>query len=321
MAFKVGVVGSGSMGRNHVRVVLAMDPKNILVAFDPTPSEFESDRVSVTTSFDEFLRNDFDYVVVASPSSTHLEIAKALAERKIPTLVEKPLALDVKEALALEAAYMESNTFCAVGHVERFSPAFTLLKKKVQEGLIGEVGQISTRRVGPYSKRIMDVGVIFDLGSHDVDLVSWIMNSNVSTFSAIGTSFLGLENEDTLLVQGKLSSGQLFSHEINWLTPRKAREVVIIGSRGMLKASSITQRVTFLANQNVPHDWVAFREMNGDSSGEAVTYGLSVREPLMAEHDAFQLELSGTETEICKLHEGVQVVRQLVEYKREVERH
>ena len=318
MSNKVGVVGSGAMGRNHVRAILSQDPKNLVIVYDPFPTEIESSRVKFVPSLEELCDSVLDYAVVATPSSSHLEISKMLAKKGIPSLIEKPLALDYSEAAKIRDSFLESGTFGAVGHVERFSPAFSLLKKKVGEGLVGEVGQISTRRVGPHSKRIRDVGVIFDLASHDVDLVLWIMDSGIDNFSAVGKSFLGLANEDTLLVNGVLTGGQFFSHEINWLTPRKAREVTVIGSGGMITASSITQQVTFYSNQNFPHDWGAFRDLTGDSAGESITYGISVREPLLAEHDAFQSELRGKMTEICTLDQGVEVTKYLNEFRRSV---
>jgi predicted dehydrogenase len=318
MPHKVGVVGSGAMGRNHVRAILSQDPENSVIVYDPFPTEIESSRVKFVPSMDELCGSGIDYSVVATPSSSHLEIATTLAESRIPSLIEKPLALDYSESVKIRDSFLGTETFGAVGHVERFSPAFSLLKQKVREGLVGEVGQISTRRVGPHSKRIRDVGVIFDLASHDVDLVLWIMGAGIEHFSAVGKSFLGLANEDTLLVNGMLTGGQFFSHEINWLTPRKAREVTVIGSGGMITASSITQQVTFYSNQNFPHDWGAFRDLTGDSAGESITYGISVREPLLAEHDAFQAGLEGKKTEICTLDEGVEVTRYLNEFKKSV---
>jgi predicted dehydrogenase len=318
MPYKVGVVGSGAMGRNHVRAVLSQDAENRVIVYDPFPTEIESSRVEFAPSLEALLASGLDYCVVATPSSSHLEIATTIAERRIPSLIEKPLALDFSEAVKIRDSFLATKTFGAVGHVERFSPAFYLLKQKVREGLVGEVGQISTRRVGPHSKRIRDVGVIFDLASHDVDLVLWIMDAGIGSFSAVGKSFLGLANEDTLLVNGILTGGQFFSHEVNWLTPRKAREVTVIGSGGMITASSITQQVTFYSNQNFPHDWGAFRDLTGDSAGESITYGISVREPLLAEHEAFQSELQGNKTEICTLDQGVEVTRYLNEFKKSV---
>jgi predicted dehydrogenase len=179
MPHKVGVVGSGAMGRNHVRAILSQDPENSVIVYDPFPTEIESSRVKFVPSMDELCGSGINYSVVATPSSSHLEIATTLAESRIPSLIEKPLALDYSEAVKIRDSFLGTETFGAVGHVERFSPAFSLLKQKVREGLVGEVGQISTRRVGPHSKRIRDVGVIFDLASHDVDLVLWIMGAGI----------------------------------------------------------------------------------------------------------------------------------------------
>jgi predicted dehydrogenase len=321
MAHKVGVIGAGSMGQNHIRVLLGMDSQNEVIAYDPATRELDSSRAHLVPSIAELVASGVDYAVVSTPSHTHFQIATQLAVSGVPTLIEKPVTLNIEDAVSLEESFRSNNTFAAVGHVERFNPAFALMREKIADGLVGEVAKISTSRTGPYSGRIQDAGVIFDLAAHDVDLVTWLTSSGIEQFSAIGKSYLGLNNEDTLLVHGRLHGGQLFSHDINWLTPRKQREVSVIGSSGMLVASSVTHQLTFYSNQDRPHDWDAFREMVGNSAGQSVSFEISVKEPLLAQHEAMQQELSGGNTQICTISEGVQIVRQLVEYKNALSAH
>jgi predicted dehydrogenase len=315
MAQKVGVIGAGSMGQNHIRVLLGMDSENEVFAYDPVARELDSPRAHFVPSIAELVASGIDYAVVATPSHTHFQLATQLAISGVPTLIEKPVTLNLADAVDLEESFRSNNTFAAVGHVERFNSAFALMREKIAEGLVGEVAKIATSRTGPYSGRIQDVGVIFDLASHDVDLVTWLTSSGIEEFSAMGKSYLGLNNEDTLLVHGRLQGGQLFSHDINWLTPRKQREVSVIGSSGMLVASSVTHQLTFYSNQDRPHDWQAFRDMVGNSAGQSVSFEISVKEPLLAQHQAMQNELRGLDTQICTISEGVEVVKQLVDYK------
>jgi predicted dehydrogenase len=321
MAHKVGVIGAGSMGQNHIRVLLGMDLENEVIAYDPVSRELDSPRAHFVPSIAELVASGIDYAVVSTPSHTHFDLASQLAISRIPTLIEKPVTLNLEDALSLEETFRSNNTFAAVGHIERFNSAFALMKEKIADGLVGEVAKISTSRTGPYSRRIQDVGVVFDLASHDVDLVTWITSSAIERFSAMGKSYLGLNNEDTLLVHGRLQGGQLFSHDINWLTPRKRRDVSVIGSSGMLVASSVTHQLTFYSNQDRPHDWDAFRDMVGNSAGQSVSFEISVREPLLAQHEAMQKELQGLDTQICTISEGVKIVKQLVEYKNALSAH
>jgi len=321
MAHKVGVIGAGSMGQNHIRVLLGMDLENEVVVYDPVATELDSPRAHLVNSVHELLASSIDYAVVATPSVTHFHLGSQLASSNVPALIEKPVTLDLGDAIALEKAFRSNNTFAAVGHVERFNSAFALMREKISSGLVGKVAKVSTSRTGPFSRRIQDVGVIFDLASHDVDLVTWLTSSAIAEFSAIGSSYLGLQNEDTLLVHGRLKDGQLFSHDINWLTPRKKREVSVIGSSGMLVASSVTHQLTFYSNQDRPHDWEAFRDMVGNSAGQSVSFEVSVKEPLLAQHEAMQQELEGLKTQICTISEGVVIVRQLVGYRKALSAH
>jgi predicted dehydrogenase len=316
---KVAVVGSGAMGRNHIRALLGMNEENQIVVYDPKPTRIDSPRVRYLDSLEEVVACAPDYAVIATPSTSHFEIASFFAEQRLPTLIEKPLALDLSEANKLRDSFESTGTFAAVGHVERFSPAFAVMKQKINEGLVGKVAQISTKRTGPFSRRINDVGVIFDLAAHDVDLVLWLLGGKITEFSLQGRSFLGLANEDTILVHGVLDVGCFFSHEINWLTPKKTREISVLGPRGMLVASSVTQQVTFYEHQDTPHDWESFRELTGDSSGGSVTFGTSVREPLALEHEAFALGIEGTSTDICTIRQGAEVVGYLEEFKKQVD--
>jgi predicted dehydrogenase len=119
--------------------------------------------------FSDLLSSGLDYVVIALPTALHLKFASDLAGACIPTLLEKPVALNLGEAEEIQRAFEAGGTICAVGHVERFNPAVAMLQREVRQGIIGTPHLYSTRRVGPYSGRIKDVGVVLDLATHDFD--------------------------------------------------------------------------------------------------------------------------------------------------------
>ena len=97
-----------------------------------------------------------------------------LAAADVNMLIEKPLAASTDDAELIIAACAGAGCAAAVGHVERFNPALLALREKLGEGQLGDVFLVATERVGPFPERVRDVGVVKDLATHDLDLVSWV---------------------------------------------------------------------------------------------------------------------------------------------------
>lgn len=308
---RVGIVGLGVMGRTHVRVMSQIPEIEEIIAFDiatnPTPPV---QRIRMVASLEELAEAAPDYVVLALPTQFHADTAVFLASRRIPTLLEKPVAPSLKEAMRIAVAFDESKTLCTVGHVERFNPSLGALRQKIADGVIGKPLQISTRRVGPFPSRVNDVGVVLDLASHDIDIVSWVTGQGYDDLSATTSSPLPGEHEDMLLATGTLANGMLVSHEVNWVTPTKARQTIVLGEAGMLVADSLRAELRFLKNGDTGSEWGMYSNFRGVTEGEEIKYVVPVREPLLQEHEAMIQELSEPgSTEICSLDDGLRVMR------------
>jgi predicted dehydrogenase len=310
---KVGVVGLGVMGKNHVRVLNQMPQVKKVLTYDISPEiNATSEKNEMVRSLDELASAAPDYVVVALPTKFHSEAATFLASRRIPTLIEKPVALSQIEADNIALAFSETETICAVGHVERFNPSLSALRQKTAEGVIGKPLQISTRRVGPFPSRVNDVGVILDLASHDVDLVSWITGQDYKSLSSHTARPLPGHHEDMFLAIGEMMNGMLVSHEVNWVTPTKARQTSVIGEEGMLVADSLRAELRLFRNGAIGSDWGMYANFRGVTEGEEIKFVVPVREPLLQEHEAMIAELAQPgSTEICTLAEGMRVMRVL----------
>lgn len=300
------------MGQNHLRVLSEMAPVQELHLFDPRINSGDlvpHRKHLMKSSLDKFLEVDLDYCVLSSPTSTHLSLALELANRRIPTLIEKPIANSVTEGSAILETYSSQNLLGAVGHVERYNPAIIALKRKLDEGLIGKVIQISTRRVGPYSGRIRDVGVVKDLATHDIHLVQWLTGQKyVDVDSRISCQSNSL-HEDAVLAIGLLSGGIIVSHEINWISPKKERVTTVQGESGVLIADTLTGKLDFhenLSPVSVTDEPNSFR---GVSEGPLVEIEIAYIEPLVTEHLAFQEALlNGNTTRIVNLRDALEVL-------------
>jgi predicted dehydrogenase len=311
MVLRAGVLGLGVMGRHHSRVLAGLEGVEFIGVYDPSdalPTVIEGRPVS--RELDAFLDLGFDYCVVAAPTVYHLEIGTALAERGIHALIEKPVASTTAAATQLRDLFAEAGLIGGVGHIERYNPALQSARRRIEDGLIGDIYQIATRRQGPFPGRIADVGVIKDLASHDIDLTAWVSQQSYVSVNARTAHQSGRDHEDMLIAVGTLSRGTIASHTVNWLTPFKERTTIITGEKGALVVDTLTADLTHYQNGEVTESWDGLSSFRGVSEGDITRFSLNKREPLLAEHEAFRdAVISGDVTRIVTFAEGTTVVR------------
>lgn len=311
MTLRAGVLGLGVMGRHHSRVLNNLEGVDFLGVYDPADSVGPTvEGKSVYKNLDEFLDLGFDYCVVAAPTVYHLDIGKALAERGIHALIEKPVASTTVAAGELRDLFASKDLIGGVGHIERYNPAVQSARKRLEDGILGEIYQISTRRQGPFPGRIADVGVIKDLASHDIDLTAWVSQQKFVSVNARTAHQSGRDHEDMLVAVGTLSGGTITSHTVNWLTPFKERTTVITGEKGALVIDTLTADLTHFKNGTFGESWSGVAAFRGVAEGDVTRFALDKKEPLAAEHEAFRdAVLTRDVSHIVTLAEGTDVVR------------
>ncbi len=129
-----------------------------------------------------------------------------------------------------------------VGNIERFNPAVLKLKEIIDSGMLGKIVSISSRRVGPFNPRIRDVGIIMDLGVHDIDVISYLYGRKINeVYTIAGNDIHTFEDHATILLRCDTNlSGMV---ETNWLTPNKIRKLTAIGLKGVAYLDYIKQTV------------------------------------------------------------------------------
>lgn len=287
---RVGLVGLGSMGRNHLRVI-SSHPDTILAAVADLDAEAVEAAVAQTSvrGFADPLAMirevELDGIVIAAPTTAHVSIALAAIERGIPVLVEKPLAGTVDEAIAILAAARKHNVRVMVGHVERYNPAVLEMGRLLRAGWLSTVYAVTSRRAGPFPARIRDVGVTVDLGTHDVDMLSWIVGERPVRVYAETAQRIHAAHEDLTFGLMHFPSGATGFLDVDWLTPVKRRSLVAIGEEGMFELDYLTQKLTF-TRSNVERP-----QMIGGYattfSGDVADIPVVNLEPLRAEMDEF----------------------------------
>ncbi len=307
------IVGLGMMGRHHARLLQSTPRIAFAGAVDPGGDRHGAVReaVDVYASIDELLEHgEPEFAVVAVPTDEHLAVARALAAAGVHMLIEKPLAGTTADAEQIIEICRAGAVRAAVGHVERFNPALIELRRRTEEGQVGEVFLIGTERCGPFPDRVTDVGVVKDLATHDLDLVGWLGKSPIDVLAAQTVFKTGREHEDLVLVTGRLAAGLAFSITVDWLTPTKIRRMRILGDRGMLVADTLTSDLVFHENGSVTSEWDSSQALRGVAEGNSTRYALQRREPLLVELEAFCDLVLGDETSpAVSLEEGLQTVR------------
>jgi predicted dehydrogenase len=264
----------------------------------------------VFDTLDELISQNLDYCVVAAPTAYHLDLGIALANAGIHALIEKPVAPTHVEATQLVDAFDKAGLVGGVGHIERFNPALRAMREKIEQGLLGEIYQISTRRQGPFPARIADVGVVKDLATHDIDLTAWVAQSPYKSVSARTTHKSGRSHEDMVVAVGTLENGVIVNHVVNWLSPFKERSTTVIGDKGALVADTLTADLTFYENGQVTNNWDNVSAFRGVTEGDVIRYSLNKVEPLLTEHLAFRDAVkTGNKSEIVTLRDGLAAVK------------
>jgi UDP-N-acetylglucosamine 3-dehydrogenase len=308
-ALRVGLVGIGMMGRNHARVLHAIDGVDLVAVADPAGDRHRvAGTAQVVDSVAGLVAAGIDAAVVAVPTRHHREAGLLLAEAGVNTLIEKPLAVDPDEARELTDAFEAAGLVNAVGHIERCNPALRAMRSRLEEGELGEIYQVATRRQGPFPNRIADVGVIKDLASHDIDLTAWVIQSPYAEVSAQTAHKSGRDHEDLVSVTARMLDGTVASHLVNWLSPLKERVTVATGERGAFVADTLVGDLTFHENGEVASTWEQVASFRGVSEGNSTRFAIPKPEPLRVQLEAFRDAVLGKETEIVTMREGLATV-------------
>ncbi len=241
---KVGVVGLGAMGQNHARLYSQLKCDLVGVAdVDPERAKEIGEKYNVPYYYDYHqLLTKVEAISIAVPTTIHHTIAMDFLKAGVHCLVEKPIAFSLDEASEMIEIAEKNHLNLAVGHIERFNPAVVKLKQTVDEGTLGKLLIISTRRVGPSVPRIRDVGVVIDSATHDIGVIRYLLDKEpVSIFSRVGSLKHSKEDHAVILLD---FDGTTACIEVNWFTPHKVRTLVATGSDGIAYLDYVEQKLT-----------------------------------------------------------------------------
>jgi predicted dehydrogenase len=187
-AIRAGVIGAGSLGFHHARILRGVAGAEMVGIFDADPARAAA--VSAELGVHAFPTRDalleaVDAAVVAVPTTNHAEVALAALDAGVHLLIEKPIAASVEEADAIVARAAEQKLVVATGHVERFNGALRAVDQYLEDPRFAE-----SHRLAPFGPRGTDVAVVLDLMIHDIDLLLGLVRHPVETVDAVGVGVL-----------------------------------------------------------------------------------------------------------------------------------
>jgi predicted dehydrogenase len=295
---RVAVVGTGSFGRNHLRVYRGLEPNGAVIlaaAVDPDPARAKAVaaeyNIPTFTSVDDLLTANLGITAasVCVPTLHHASVGLQLLANGIDVLIEKPIASSLAEADALIAAAATHSRILQVGHLERFNPAVTAVYPHLQQPMFFEGHRLSI-----FTPRSLDVDVVLDLMIHDLDIVLSFVQSPVTDVRAVGLPVLS-NKTDIANVRLEFANGCVANFTASRVSADRVRKLRFFQPRQYLAIDFANQDLQFIdvsgAASLTPAQMAALAAAESSTHPSA---GLSLKklpveakEPLILELESF----------------------------------
>ena len=292
---RTAVIGAGKMGAIHARVYDQLPQSNFVAVVDIDAGKAERlakkyDCLAFTGCAD--VLGKVDAVTIATPTIHHLELAKLFIENNVPVMIEKPLAVDVKESKKIVRIAKKKNVVVGVGHSERCNPVVQAMKR-----LNIEPKFIESNRVSPYPFRSTDVGVVLDVMIHDIDIILSMAQSKIKRIDAVGVGVID-EKEDICNARIVFESGCIANITASRLALRTVRKIRVFSRQGYLSLDYYKKYgIVIKAEPNIDVvKWIRERREAGDFNLLSVNWPdllhieeleIDDKEPLRLEQEAF----------------------------------
>ena len=314
---RLGVIGAGAWGRNHVRTAASL-PEAVLTAVCDASSAAR-DRVAraypavhVTADVDDLFER-VDGVVIATSARTHAELATRAVEAGRPALVEKPFTLSVADAEAVSALATARGVPLLVGHLLLFHPVVERLRQIIEDGTLGRVLYLHGQRVNLGQVR-PDENALWSFGPHDVSVALFLLQDRPIRVAAQGRAYLQPGVEDVVFLHLDFPSGVLAHLQLSWLDPHKERRMTVVGERQMAVFNDMEPREKLrIYDKGVdrPPEYASFGESLAIREGDIAIPKIPNTEPLAAELRHFVRVVEGREVPRAGPSDGLEVVRVL----------
>lgn len=290
---KIALIGLGSMGRNHYRILKSLPEVQVAALCEPSPKDKYPENIYKTA--DELLKNETpDAAVIAVPTFLHKETAVKCMEKGVHVFIEKPVAVNAADGRFILEQAKKNGVRTAIGHVERFNPVVRSLKQELKNK---EIYNISITRVGPFPPRIADVGILTDLSVHDIDLIRFITDREITETNIFKSQKIHNHYEDNAVLSFRLDKDIVASITTNWLTPFKRRKIEVATKEAYYEADLMSQEL------------LEYSAYTMNNSYAVRNCPVKKGEPLYNEMAAFaELVRTGSESDMATIEDSIQTL-------------
>jgi predicted dehydrogenase len=313
---KVGVIGAGAWGKNHVRTLASLPETSLAAVCEVDPGI--RDRLTkqypgtlVTDSISALLER-VEAVVIASSARTHAELGRKAVEAGIPALVEKPFALTVADAEGLADLAARRGIPVLAGHLLEYHPVVEQLRRLVIERALGDLYYLYSQRVNLGQVR-PDENALWSFGPHDVSVALFLLGDLPCTVAAQGHSYLQPGIEDVVFLTLTFASGVVAHAQMSWLDPHKERRLTVVGSKQMAVFDDMQPREKLrIYDKGVERpEYRSWGESLAVREGDIYIPRISNAEPLAAQLRHFAQVVRGEAKPRADAADGVRVIRVL----------
>lgn len=293
---KIGIIGLGKWGQNHLRVFSEMKIYELIGVADVEKERFaKKHNIKFFTDYKELLPL-VDAVSVITPTHTHHRVVKDCLLAKKHVFVEKPMTLDPKEAKELVDLAKKNNLILAVGHLFRYNPAVLKLKELLKN--VGDIHYVAMRYIHSTNSPRKDMGVIFNFASHLIDILNFLFGKPKKVFCK-KINYLSKEREDYASVL--LDYGDFVANlEVSWFHPLKKRDMWIIGSNQKVYVDLLEQKIVIYPIHITYEKTI---------SSQPFEVTINKREPLKEELKSFYESIRKNKEPVNSGEEGYEVVK------------
>ena len=315
----IAVVGAGAWGKNHIRVFSEIPNVHLKYVCDSDPSRLTKLQKSysqpkMVENLSPILQDPkIKGIVVASSAISHFPLAKESLLAGKDVLVEKPMALNVKDADELVRIAEEKSRILMVGHLLIYHPVVDRLKEMIASEELGRIHYIYTQRVNLGVIR-QDENALWSFAPHDLSVILELLNERPAVVSAHGESYIQKNIEDVVFLSLHFSDGKMANIHLSWLDPHKVRKITIVGAKKMVVFDDMeaSEKLKIYDKGVGSLSYDSYGEYLSLRFGDITIPNIKMVEPLRAEAEHFIRCIELKEKPKTGGRDGLEVVKILV---------
>jgi predicted dehydrogenase len=315
----VAVVGAGAWGKNHIRVFSELPNVRLKYVCDQDPSKLRSlqktyPQAKMLEDLKPILQDpEVRGVVVASSAISHYSLSKEAMLADKDVLVEKPMALNTKDAEEMLKIAEKRKRILMVGHLLIYHPVVDRLKEMVRSGELGKIYYIYSQRVNLGIIR-QDENALLSFAPHDLSIILYLLEEDPVSVTANGESYVQKAIEDVVFISLRFADGKMANIHLSWLDPHKLRKVTIVGSEKMVVFDDMEASEKLkIYDKGVRHiSYDTYGEYLSLRFGDITIPSIKMMEPLRAEAEHFIQSIESRKEPKTGGRDGLKVVKILM---------